>query len=158
RDREGAGPRSLTVAAPFFSTPLPDGRGSVFFDPAPSRSRLCSDSRAGCIDNTDTICCAECSRPSLPGDDLMRVFVAGGTGMIRSRLVRILRSRNDAVVLLTRRPDAVRQNFADCTIVEGDPMQAGAWMDAVADCDAAINLTGENLFGRRWNVEFKKLL
>jgi uncharacterized protein (TIGR01777 family) len=88
----------------------------------------------------------------------MRVFVAGGTGMIGTRLVRRLRDRNDAVVLLTRRPEAARQNFADCTIVEGDPTKAGAWMDAVADCDAAINLTGENLFGRRWNDEFKKVL
>jgi uncharacterized protein (TIGR01777 family) len=88
----------------------------------------------------------------------MRVFLAGGTGMIGSRLVPHLRQRGDSVAVLTRRPDAVRAAFADCTIVEGDPMKAGAWMDAVADCEAVINLAGENLTSRRWNEAFKKML
>jgi uncharacterized protein len=89
----------------------------------------------------------------------MRVFVAGGSGMIGSRLIRQLRARQDNVVLLTRRPDAVRKELgADCTIVEGDPMQPGAWMDAVADCDAVVNLTGQNLFHKRWNEAYKQLL
>jgi uncharacterized protein (TIGR01777 family) len=88
----------------------------------------------------------------------MRVFIAGGTGMIGSRLVPQLRQRGDNVVLLTRRPDAVNRAFADCTVVAGDAMQAGPWMDAVADCEGVLNLAGENLFSRRWNEEFKKRL
>jgi uncharacterized protein (TIGR01777 family) len=31
-------------------------------------------------------------------------------------------------------------------------------MDAVADCDAVVNLAGENVFGHRWNAEVKALL
>jgi uncharacterized protein (TIGR01777 family) len=88
----------------------------------------------------------------------MRVFLTGGTGLIGSRLVRRLRERGDEVKLLTRRPDAVREKFADCTLVAGDPMNAGPWMDAIEDCDAVINLAGENIFGRRWNDDFKRLL
>lgn len=88
----------------------------------------------------------------------MRVFLAGCTGMIGSRLVPPLRQRGDHIVLLTRRPDSVKGAFADCNIVAGDAMQAGPWMDAVADCDAVINLAGENLFSRRWNEDFKKRL
>jgi uncharacterized protein (TIGR01777 family) len=89
----------------------------------------------------------------------MRVFVAGGSGMIGSRLVRALHTRGDQVVLLTRRPDAVRQSLGPaCTVVAGDPLQPGPWAEAVDDCDAAINLTGENLFNRRWNEAFKNLL
>jgi uncharacterized protein len=88
----------------------------------------------------------------------MRVFLTGGTGMIGSRLVPQLRKRGDSVVLLTRRPEAVKGVFADCTVVAGDPMKAGPWMDAVADCEAVINLAGENLFARRWNEAFKKTL
>src|SRR5262249_38661260 len=84
------------------------------------------------------------------GDRPMRVFVTGGTGLIGTRLVRRLRERGDAVVLLTRRPAAVRDRFAGCTLVEGDPVVAGPWTDAVADCDAVVNLAGENLFGKRW--------
>ena len=89
----------------------------------------------------------------------MRVFVTGGTGLIGTRLVRRLRERQDAVVLLTRRPGAARERFGEaCTIVEGDPVQPGSWMDAVADCDAVVNLAGESIFNRRWSESFKQLL
>jgi uncharacterized protein (TIGR01777 family) len=88
----------------------------------------------------------------------MRVFVTGGTGLIGSRLVKRLRARGDEVRLLTRRPEAVREKFADCTLVAGDPMSVGPWMDAVGECDAVVNLAGENIFGRRWNDDFKRLM
>lgn len=88
----------------------------------------------------------------------MRVFLAGGTGLIGTRLVRRLQERQDQIVLLTRRPGAVRERFAGCTIVEGDPTQPGPWMDAAAECDGIINLAGEGVFNRRWNEAFKALL
>src|SRR5262245_49874823 len=88
----------------------------------------------------------------------MRVFVTGGTGLIGSKLVRRLRERGDAVVLLTRRPPAARPPPPGCPVVEGDPMRPGPWADALADCDAVVNLAGENIFGKRWNDDYKKLL
>jgi uncharacterized protein (TIGR01777 family) len=88
----------------------------------------------------------------------MRVFVAGGTGLVGTRLIRRLRERQDEVVLLTRRPTGAGVRFSDCTVVEGDPMRPGTWMDAVDDCDAVVNLVGENIFARRWNEEFIALL
>jgi uncharacterized protein (TIGR01777 family) len=45
-----------------------------------------------------------------------------------------------------------------CTIVEGDPIQPGPWQDAAADCDAVVNLAGENQFAHRWNDKVKTLL
>jgi uncharacterized protein (TIGR01777 family) len=45
-----------------------------------------------------------------------------------------------------------------CKIVTGDPGDAGEWMKAVDDCDAVINLAGENIFAHRWSVDFKQLL
>jgi uncharacterized protein (TIGR01777 family) len=89
----------------------------------------------------------------------MRIFVTGGTGLVGSRLVRALAQRGDAVTALTRRPDAARERLGqDVSIISGDPMQAGPWMDAVADCHAVIHLAGENIFARRWNAAFKELL
>jgi uncharacterized protein (TIGR01777 family) len=88
----------------------------------------------------------------------MRVFVTGGTGLIGSRLVKRLRERGDEVRLLTRRPDAVRDRFAGCALIAGDPMHAGPWMDSLAECDAVISLAGENIFARRWNDDYKRLL
>ena len=89
----------------------------------------------------------------------MRVFVAGGTGLVGSRLVQRLRERGDHVVALTRRPEKARQIWgADCTLVVGDPTMSGAWMDAVKDCDAAVNLVGEGIFNRRWSAAFRETL
>jgi uncharacterized protein (TIGR01777 family) len=89
----------------------------------------------------------------------MRVFVTGGTGLIGTPLIRRLCRRQDSVLLLTRRPAAARERVADtCTVVEGDPMREGPWMESIRDCDAVINLAGEGIFGHRWNEEFKTLL
>jgi uncharacterized protein (TIGR01777 family) len=89
----------------------------------------------------------------------MRVFVTGGTGLIGSRLIRKLLGRGDQVVLLTRRYGPARQIAGpECRLVEGDPTQAGEWMNAVADCDAIINLAGENIFAHRWSTAFKTAL
>jgi uncharacterized protein (TIGR01777 family) len=89
----------------------------------------------------------------------MRVLVTGGTGLIGTRLIKRLIQRGDTVAVLTRRPAAARERLGQgSTIVEGDPMLPGAWVDAVADCDAVIHLAGENIFGKRWNGPFKELL
>jgi len=89
----------------------------------------------------------------------MQIFVVGGTGLIGSSLVDRLSERGDRVVLLTRRPAVAQERWSGrCKIVEGDPMKAGRWMEAVKECDAAINLVGESIFARRWTDEFKALL
>jgi uncharacterized protein (TIGR01777 family) len=89
----------------------------------------------------------------------MRIFVMGGTGLVGSRLIQRLRQRGDDAVLLTRRPDAARARWGEqVTVVAGDPMHPGAWMGAVEDCDAVINLVGEGVFNRRWNAAFVQLL
>jgi uncharacterized protein (TIGR01777 family) len=89
----------------------------------------------------------------------MRVFVTGGTGLVGRRLVAALTGRGDEAVVLSRRPQPARDTLGpDVTVVEGDPMKPGGWMDTAADCDAVVNLAGENIFGRRWNEAFKKLL
>ncbi len=89
----------------------------------------------------------------------MRVFITGGTGLIGSRLVRQLQERQDSVLLLTRRPAQAREQCgSECTVVEGDPTQPGAWMDAIQDCDGVVHLAGESIFNRRWNEAFKAVL
>jgi hypothetical protein len=88
-----------------------------------------------------------------------RVFVTGGTGLVGSRLIGKLLTRGDKPVVLSRRLEAARQQFGPSVeVVGGDPMIAGSWMDAIANCDAVIHLAGENVFGKRWNPAFKQLL
>jgi uncharacterized protein (TIGR01777 family) len=89
----------------------------------------------------------------------MKFFVTGGTGLVGGRLIPKLCQRGHSVTALTRRPAVARERFGNtCTAVEGDPMQTGAWIDAVADCDAVIHLAGENIFAHRWSDTFKTLL
>jgi len=89
----------------------------------------------------------------------MRVFITGGTGLVGSRLVKRLHARGDKAVVLSRRAETARKALGpDVEVVEGDPMKEGPWQQAVAGCDAVINLVGENVFGKRWNAEFKQLL
>jgi uncharacterized protein (TIGR01777 family) len=79
--------------------------------------------------------------------------------LVGRRLVKQLVGRGDGVVVLTRRPEVAKDLFGViCKAVPGDPMQPGEWMKAVDDCDAVVNLAGENIFARRWNAEFKQLL
>jgi len=86
----------------------------------------------------------------------MRVFVTGGAGMIGARLIRHLRERQDEVLVLTRHPREAKARLgSDCALVEGDPKQAGGWMDSIGWCDAVVNLAGENIFQRRWNDKVK---
>lgn len=89
----------------------------------------------------------------------MQVFITGGTGLIGSRLVRRLVEKRDRPVVLTRREAAAEKLFGkSCRIVEGDSMKAGPWQNIAAECDAVVNLAGENLFNHRWNDQFKALM
>ncbi len=87
----------------------------------------------------------------------MRIFVAGGTGLVGSRLVKRLQQRGDQIVLLTRRPEFTEQT-PNVTVVAGDPMAVGPWLHAVKDCDAVVNLVGEGIFNHRWSAAFKQKL
>lgn len=89
----------------------------------------------------------------------MRVFLTGGTGLIGRRLAACLRGRGDEVRVLTRDPAAAAGRLpAGCEPVAGDPCTPGPWEGALEGCDAVVHLAGENLFARRWNAAFRKVL
>jgi uncharacterized protein (TIGR01777 family) len=86
----------------------------------------------------------------------MRIFITGGTGLVGSRLVPYLRQRGDTVLVLSRRAKAIEG--LNCELIHGDPTQPGDWQDRAAECDAIINLAGENIVGKRWNDEVRRTL
>ncbi len=90
----------------------------------------------------------------------MRVFITGGTGLIGGNLARRLTARGDQVVVLSRRARSIGNDplFRGLELVEGDPMLAGDWGRAVDGCDAVVNLAGENLFGKRWDADVRRML
>jgi uncharacterized protein (TIGR01777 family) len=89
----------------------------------------------------------------------MRVFVAGGSGLIGCRLIPALVARGDQAILLSRRGSGLdRQPEVSSQIIQGDPTHPGSWMRAIDDCDCVVNLTGEGIFTRRWDPAFKQRL
>jgi uncharacterized protein (TIGR01777 family) len=74
----------------------------------------------------------------------MRIVVAGGSGLIGSRLAQELQTRGDDVVFVTRNPRSTSEV---------------GWTDlgaAVEGADAVVNLAGESIGGGRWTSARKE--
>src|SRR5947209_5772847 len=65
----------------------------------------------------------------------MRVAIAGASGLIGTRLVKELEARGDQVVKLPR-------------------FGTAPW--SLQGADAAVNLAGANVGGKRWSPQYKK--
>src|SRR5262245_6961687 len=93
----------------------------------------------------------------------MKVFITGATGLIGRRLVLDRLQRGDEIIVLSRDARRASAMFATKTnsnvaIEQGDPVSPGPWQKAVDGCDAAVNLAGASISGRRWTKKYKKTL
>jgi uncharacterized protein len=90
----------------------------------------------------------------------LRVFVAGGSGLIGFRLAQSLLEDGHEPIILSRNADLVRRRSEmwPFRVVKGDPAEPGRWQDDVDGCDAVVNLAGHNVFADRWNTEIKRKL
>ncbi len=81
----------------------------------------------------------------------MRVFVAGGTGLVGHHLINRLVARGDQVICLTRdRAAAMDLLPSEVEVVEGNPVIPGDWQSLPGKCDAVINLAGAPVFDGFW--------
>jgi len=87
----------------------------------------------------------------------VRVFVTGATGLVGRALVPALAARGDEVLALSRRP-APEGLPPRVRAVQGDPARPGAWQEALATCDACVNLAGEPVAGGRWTEARKRAI
>lgn len=88
----------------------------------------------------------------------MHVLIAGGTGTIGQRLVRLLLAHNYQVSVLSRRslrPPALPREIG---FLQWDGKTAAGWASQLEQIDAVVNLTGANLADERWTDERKKEL
>ncbi len=90
----------------------------------------------------------------------LRVFIAGGSGLIGVRLAESLREDGHEPIILSRNADEVRRRreMWPFRIVPGDPTEPGRWQDELDGCDVVVNLAGHNIFANRWNTEIKRKL
>src|SRR5260370_36880130 len=84
---------------------------------------------------------------------IMRVFIAGGSGLIGRHLAHALLNGGHEPVILSRNADQVRRKpeMWPYQIVPGDPTKPGKWHEAIDGCDAVVNLAGHNISASRWS-------
>ncbi|BAY15869.1 hypothetical protein NIES21_16900 [Anabaenopsis circularis NIES-21] len=91
----------------------------------------------------------------------MKVAITGATGLVGSRLVERLHKEGHQVLVLTRNSGFAQKvfpptNFPSVEIVTYTPTTSGAWQDAIAGCEAIVNLAGEPIGEGRWTTERKQ--
>ena len=79
--------------------------------------------------------------------DASRIVIAGGTGLIGSRLKEHFEKQGREVIVLSR--------TAGKGQVEWDGKGVGNWTPALEGADAVINVTGKSV-GSRWTKRAKK--
>lgn len=83
----------------------------------------------------------------------MNILITGGTGFIGQELRESLLKEGHHLVIITRSPKKYEDEATS-------NQRFISWEDDLVaemeNCDAVINLAGENIFGQRWNEEVKK--
>ncbi|MEX0778555.1 MAG: TIGR01777 family oxidoreductase [Balneolales bacterium] len=85
----------------------------------------------------------------------MKIVLTGATGFIGTHLANMLEQKGHELIILTRNPQRYENRInpkRSYRALEDD------MFDAVGQCDAIINLAGENMIFRRWSESTKKKL
>ena len=86
-----------------------------------------------------------------------RVIVTGATGMIGRALCRALISRDYAVVIFSRDPDAAQAQIPDgAAYVRWTPGAVGDWAGHLDGAYGVVHLAGAPIAGRRWSASYKR--
>ncbi len=92
------------------------------------------------------------------GDEkLMNILIAGGSGFIGTALTNKLIASNHTVTVLTR---SSRRALASerIHVRQWDARYVREWATSLDGCDAVVNLSGENIGGKRWSASQKERL
>lgn len=87
----------------------------------------------------------------------MKVFITGATGLVGRHLVSRLIERGDQVVCLSRNQESARKLLPESVeIIEANPVVPGPWQEAIASCDAVVNLAGDSVGEGLWTKGKKR--
>ncbi|RPI64589.1 MAG: TIGR01777 family protein [Ignavibacteriales bacterium] len=88
-----------------------------------------------------------------------RIVVTGATGLIGRKLVRALIQRGDNVIVFSRDAEKAKSFFPKAMeSVEWNYQHPEQWKYKIERSDAVVHLAGVNLFAKRWNDEFKRVV
>ena len=87
----------------------------------------------------------------------MKIIITGATGLIGKSLCEKLISRGDTITVFTRSVDKAKKSLPQVKdFVEWDYENLDKWQSEINNVDAVIHLAGANLFGKRWNENYKR--
>jgi uncharacterized protein (TIGR01777 family) len=86
----------------------------------------------------------------------MKVAITGATGFVGSRLVERLQEQGHQPLILTRNRESALKTFPNLEIVGYTPRESGSWQNAIAGCEAVVNLAGAPIAESRWSAEYKQ--
>ncbi len=87
----------------------------------------------------------------------MKIVITGATGLIGRSLCERLTNRGDEVTGFTRDVDKAKNLLPQVkNLVEWDYKNPDKWQNEINNVDAVIHLAGANLFGKRWNENYKR--
>ncbi len=84
---------------------------------------------------------------------MLKIAIAGATGLIGKRLTEKLISRGDSVVIIGRNIEKLKKTFPNVQLFSDYSLN---YLQALENTDVFINLAGVNVAGKRWNEEYKK--
>ncbi len=85
----------------------------------------------------------------------MNILIAGGTGLIGSRLLELLDHERHNVTILSRRK---REDAPECKYVQWSPSDESINLQNLDNYDAIINLAGAGIADKRWTANYKKII
>ncbi len=88
-----------------------------------------------------------------------KIIITGATGLIGRKLTAQLISRGDEVIIFTRDVNKAKSIFPKAfKFVEWNYQTPEQWQNEINATDAIVHLAGVNLFSKRWNDNFKKVI
>jgi hypothetical protein len=88
-----------------------------------------------------------------------KIIITGATGFIGKKLSKALIDRGEQVTIFTQSIEKGRAEIQNAyEYVKWNYKNPNEWRQHLDGKDAVIHLAGANLFARRWNKEYKKLI
>jgi uncharacterized protein (TIGR01777 family) len=87
------------------------------------------------------------------------IIITGATGLIGRKLINALTNRGDNAVIFSRDAEKAKSIFPKAKeCIDWNYRQPDLWKSKLENAYAVIHLAGINLFSKRWNDDFKKVV
>lgn len=88
-----------------------------------------------------------------------QIIITGATGLIGKKLSKALSDRGDEITVFSRNTNTAKKKLPFLkSFVEWNYEKPEEWKSHLDGKDAIVHLAGVNLFSKRWNKDFKKII